>query len=1010
MSVSRVPFRLRPPDLPPELLHRPRLLDALRQRFEQRLVVLRAGAGFGKTTALAHALAENVLDSLGTDAWLQLSEHDRQTDHLIAGLVDALTAAGCGPSEPILDPCLADVVDLVWARAPEPIALVLDDAHVLDGSPAAAFLVDLCRDLPGNGHLVIGSRTAPMVPLRLLQARGQALELTEDDLAFTTPEQTDFARVHHVELAAGASVPAWPALAVLMTTVGHTASIEFLWESVLGSLATERRTALALLVRFGRVDAGLVHAVLGEGWSAEALMTGLPLVESRDGAYRFHDLWRAALSAVVPENEWRAALVAGGEYLIERGEIVRGARSLRAAGADERVVAVARRWGTAPITAGLSGATAEVLMECLPLAERTGALGRYLHTIQSSGFQSERVLHDLGDVYRMAIDHDPELASLALWRQTQLLGDVHPEALAGSEVVELLENVDRLADDGWPLARCCRGLVESYAAEQAHDVAGAIAALRWFEGADPEIERSGVRSRYLSLGHPEQVAISLEEILGEGVSEPVGAHAVWLRGEIDPTLAWPIVRDLPAAYSRRRFAAVQIPLLGVLTTVALAAGDLAGARRLADDALESAPRVLPRPATFAHTADALVVLATEGEAAAATRFASILADVPLAPWPAWGCLGALCAIRVLAPGTEWLDDIDFGHSLRTGLAAARAVLALRAGDPAPARALPWTASTLLRVQVPPSMLTELAVAARDHVPAAAECLAGIPDAARWIDGMVDHHHEGTRAAARALVAGTPTRPAYQLEVLTLGEFTIRRSDGVGVTERVRGGRVQQLVACLLLEDAPLRSAIAARMWPDLGEKQAAANLRVTLASLLDAIEPGRRPGTSWFIRTDEGRLRLGDDRVRVDSREFALHAAAAREDERGARLMSALERHRSAMASYRGEFLPGAKDPEVEHERLRLQALAYHSGCRLAELLLARGEPEDALAAALTAARIDELAERARRVEIRCHLALGSATGARAAARALRGHLTREGITPERDTVLLLDRADPPRT
>lgn len=173
------------------------------------------------------------------------------------------------------------------------------------------------------------------------------------------------------------------------------------------------------------------------------------------------------------------------------------------------------------------------------------------------------------------------------------------------------------------------------------------------------------------------MAISLEEILGEGVSEPVAAHTVWLRGEIDPTLAWPIVRDLPAAYSRRRFAAVQIPLLGVLTTVALAAGDLAGARRLADDALESAPRVLPRPATFAHTADALVVLATDGEAAAATRFASILADVPLAPWPAWGCLGALCAIRVLAPGTEWLDDIDFGHSLRTGLAAAPR----RAGPP-----------------------------------------------------------------------------------------------------------------------------------------------------------------------------------------------------------------------------------------------------------------------------------------------------------------------------------------
>lgn len=85
----------------------------------------------------------------------------------------------------------------------------------------------------------------------------------------------------------------------------------------------------------------------------------------------------------------------------------------------------------------------------------------------------------------------------------------------------------------------------------------------------------------------------------------------------------------------------------------------------------------------------------------------------------------------------------------------------------------------------------------------------------------------------------------------------------------------ELVARLLTDAAPLRTSIADRLWPDLGEKQAGANLRVTLASLLDSIEPGRRSGTSWFVRSDDGRLRLGHDSVEVDLRRFDGHVAAA---------------------------------------------------------------------------------------------------------------------------------------
>ena len=182
---------------------------------------------------------------------------------------------------------------------------------------------------------------------------------------------------------------------------------------------------------------------------------------------------------------------------------------------------------------------------------------------------------------------------------------------------------------------------------------------------------------------------------------------------------------------------------------------------------------------------------------------------------------------------------------------------------------------------------------------------------------------------------------------------------------------------------------------------------MTLNTLLDAIEPDRRSGTSWFVRSDDGRLSLTSDGIDVDLRRFDAHVTAARDAERAGRLTVALARHRDAFALYRGEFLPGVVDGDTDHERLRLQTLAYNSGCRVGELLLAKGEPEEALRVVLDAISVDPYSERARRAEIRCHLALGSALAARSAARALRHDLDEHNIDPERETAVLLQRADP---
>ncbi len=243
-STTRAPFRLRPPELPDGLVVRDRLLDQLRQRFDRRLTVVRAGPGFGKTTLLAHAVIENALDPVGVDAWMQLFEQDRRPDHLVSGLAASLADVGLASSEPSAEPPVDEVIEWMWAVAPRPVALVLDDVHLLDGSPSMDLLADLCERLPANAHLVLGTRTPSALPIRLLQARGQAVVLDESDLAFTRRRTIDVRRASDTSPSTTTTrCPSWPALAVLMSTVGQVASIDFLWEAVLGSVPTRSPTS-----------------------------------------------------------------------------------------------------------------------------------------------------------------------------------------------------------------------------------------------------------------------------------------------------------------------------------------------------------------------------------------------------------------------------------------------------------------------------------------------------------------------------------------------------------------------------------------------------------------------------------------------------------------------------------------------------------------------------------------------------------------------------------------------
>jgi LuxR family maltose regulon positive regulatory protein len=191
----------------PQLVARPRLVAQLDATLHanNRLTLVSAPAGFGKTTLLSDWLAH--LESRSTDTcigWLSLDEDDNDLSRLLTHLTLALQGAGLD-----LDPSLLEahqgtsptsaltaiVNDMARAAEDMPAThwvLVLDDVHVINAShvhEAMSFLLD---HLPRRLHLLMATRSDPPLPLSLLRGRGELTEVRAADLRFTPPEAVDF--------------------------------------------------------------------------------------------------------------------------------------------------------------------------------------------------------------------------------------------------------------------------------------------------------------------------------------------------------------------------------------------------------------------------------------------------------------------------------------------------------------------------------------------------------------------------------------------------------------------------------------------------------------------------------------------------------------------------------------------------------------------------------------------------------------------------------------------------
>jgi DNA-binding SARP family transcriptional activator len=272
-------------------------------------------------------------------------------------------------------------------------------------------------------------------------------------------------------------------------------------------------------------------------------------------------------------------------------------------------------------------------------------------------------------------------------------------------------------------------------------------------------------------------------------------------------------------------------------------------------------------------------------------------------------------------------------------------------------------------------------------------------------------HEPTALWAAAHVATLPPRPAYDLRIEVLGPMRLLRGDTI-VTEPdwVRRDRVRQLLALLVERRRISRRDAAEAIWPELGIDKALDNLRVNLTHLQRVVQPGRASGERpWFIRTDGELLVLSSTGVHVDADRFdALHSQARQFDDRG-QTQFALSSFRESVALWRGTYLEDWPDAAwADVERLRLRTLLITAHCRVGELVLARGEPEEAARHAASVLRDEPLQERAGRLLVHALDAQGDRATATRALRDLVQRLDDNGLRPEAATLDLIRQRTSP--
>lgn len=333
--------KLTPPQLTAFEIVRTELCERIFAAGSVNLVLLRAPAGFGKTTTMLQVRERFLQTGLAT-AWLTLDRADNDVGRFLAALTATMTPLIPGLASPAEgssgnnapDALAFAVIDRV-AADPAPFALFLDDFEALHNAAAIAIVAELIEQLPRGAQLIIGSRGVPELGLGRLRARGRLLEVDPEQLRFTEAEADAFLRQRRgLQLALEdvrrlhRSTEGWAAALWLASislanrdepgrfiagfSGSNCAVVDYLVEDVLARQSSDVRGFLLRTSLLSVLNASLCDAVCSRDDSAGMLrrlehanLFLMPL-QGSDGEYRYHGMFaeflRTELTRQHPEE------------------------------------------------------------------------------------------------------------------------------------------------------------------------------------------------------------------------------------------------------------------------------------------------------------------------------------------------------------------------------------------------------------------------------------------------------------------------------------------------------------------------------------------------------------------------------------------------------------------------------------------------------------------------------------------------------------------------------------
>ena len=322
--------KLHRPLLRPGTVRRSSLIERLKRSDRRPIISVVAPAGYGKTTVLAQWAERNGQ----AFAWVSVDEADNDPKVLltyVAKALDAVQPVGERVFDALASPgssvpgSVVPRLGSAFSSMASPVALVLDDVHVLHNSQCRAALSVLADHVPGGSRMVLAGRAEPPLPIARLRAEGKILEVGAGDLSLTREEASWLLR--NVDLTLGEDDVAelhrrtegWQAglyLAALYLKEGGPfadAAVsfggddrlvsEYLESEFLARISRRHRTFLTRTAVLGRMCGPLCDAVLGMSGSTAALAelerSNLLLVplDRRGQWYRCHHLFRDMLLA-----------------------------------------------------------------------------------------------------------------------------------------------------------------------------------------------------------------------------------------------------------------------------------------------------------------------------------------------------------------------------------------------------------------------------------------------------------------------------------------------------------------------------------------------------------------------------------------------------------------------------------------------------------------------------------------------------------------------------------------